>query len=170
MPLMGATASAPDVAIGHDGSAHGTEAGHDNKGNIIPSILHPNEFSQTAVRCLGDGLIPLQAHQLPATSRRTIAAPAASALSLVKAVLRGMYFMPQSGAGSTARAAGGRMRRGYGRRRSPAFPARGARMLMTPTIMVLSPRLSSVVRSRLGWAASIEIRSTFEAVSSGRNA
>src|SRR5204863_4271072 len=35
----------------------------------------------------------------PVSSRRTIAAPSASALSLAKAVSRGIYFMPQSGAG-----------------------------------------------------------------------
>ena len=37
----------------------------------------------------------------PASSLRTMAAPAASACSLPKAVARGMYFMPQSGAGMT---------------------------------------------------------------------
>jgi hypothetical protein len=33
------------------------------------------------------------------SSRRTIAAPSANALSLAKAVARRMYFMPRSGAG-----------------------------------------------------------------------
>src|SRR5208282_5802648 len=37
--------------------------------------------------------------QPPVSSRRTIAAPAASAFNLAKARSRGMYFMPQSGAG-----------------------------------------------------------------------
>ena len=46
----------------------------------------------------------------------------------------------------------------------------GSPMLITPKITVLSPSPSRVVRSRLGWVASIEICSTFEAVSSGRNA
>ena len=40
-----------------------------------------------------------RADDQPASSRRTIAAPAASARSFPKARSRGMYFMPQSGAG-----------------------------------------------------------------------
>jgi hypothetical protein len=36
---------------------------------------------------------------VPVSSRRTIAAPSDSAFNLAKATARGMYFMPQSGAG-----------------------------------------------------------------------
>ena len=42
---------------------------------------------------------------LPVSSRRTIAAPSASAFSLAKARARGRYFMPQSGAGISRSAA-----------------------------------------------------------------
>ena len=77
--------------------------------------------------------------------------------------------MPQSGAGGSR--SGGRCANAARMRAATVSGVSGAGspMLMTPKITVLSPRLSRVARSRLGWAASIEIYSTFEAVSSCRN-
>ena len=96
----------------------------------------------------------------------TIEAPLASAFNLAKERSRGMHFMPQSGA---------RISRSGGRCSSAArmraattsgVYGSGSPMLMTPKITVLSPSPSSVVRSGLGWVASIEICSTLEPVSS----
>src|SRR5208282_1688173 len=108
--------------------------------------------------------------QPPVSSRRTIAAPAASAFNLAKARSRGMYFMPQSGAGISR--SGGRCVRAARMRAATVsgVSGSGSPMLITPKITVLLPRSSRVARSRLGWAASIEICSTRVATSSGRNA
>src|SRR5215472_11434825 len=76
-----------------------------------------------ALPAVGYVLAAIGAPYPPVSSRRTIAAPSANALSLAKARERGMYFMPQSGAGISAPAAGAGVLHGCGRRRSAASPA-----------------------------------------------
>ena len=95
--------------------------------------------------------------------------PRRSARSLPKAIVRGRYFMPQSGAGISgprARTAGPR---GCGRPSPPRLDLRDRRSRSTPSTMVLSASSFSTPRSSLGCAASIEICCAMVSASCGRN-
>src|SRR6185295_18102948 len=100
---------------------------------------------------------------------RTARALAVSMQSLLKAVCRGRYFMPQSGA---------RISRSGATRASPAriravtcsiVSTAGSARSITPRMMVLPDSSLSTARSSLGCAASIEICWAMVPASWGRN-
>ena len=88
---------------------------------------------------------------------------------LPSADARGRYFIPQSGA-ITSRCAG---RYGYARRTlaatTSALSTWGVDRSSTPRMIVLSDRSASTPRSSPDCAVSIEIWSTGQPASSGRN-
>ena len=104
-----------------------------------------------------------------ASSWRTILAPSTIAHIFSKAMSRGRYFRPQSGA-TMMRSAG----TCGSARRMRAATVSGVSTLMserssTPRMMVLPGSFSSTEQSRLDCAVSIETCRTGDAASSGRN-
>src|SRR5262249_39412114 len=122
--------------------------GRDDGGRSHAS--HPSRFAATISLRAAPG------KPQPSTSRPTIARPSASARSLPKAVARGRYFIPQSGA-ATRRS--GAMYFSPARSRAATISALSTApspRLSTPRRIVLAESSRSTPRSSWGWAASSE--------------